>query len=69
MMRAFVIKYRLTLIGILVGAIGGYLYWLFIGCTNGSCSITGSPINSSIWGAILGGLILSTFEKDKEEKK
>ena len=46
----------LAIIGIILGAIGGYLYWHYIGCVSGTCPITSSPIMSTIWGALLGGL-------------
>ena len=59
----------LAIIGIILGAIGGYLYWHYIGCVSGTCPITSSPIMSTIWGAILGGLLLSMFKKDKKESK
>ncbi|WP_394335436.1 hypothetical protein [Massilibacteroides vaginae] len=42
------------LIGLAVGAIGGFLYWRLIGCSSGTCPITSSPIISSVWGALLG---------------
>ena len=57
----------LAIIGIILGAIGGYLYWHYIGCVSGTCPITSSPIMSTIWGALLGGLLLSMFKKDKKE--
>jgi len=59
----------LVIIGIILGAIGGYLYWHYIGCVSGTCPITSSPIMSTIWGALLGGLLLSMFKKDKKESK
>ena len=59
----------LDIIGIILGAIGGYLYWHYIGCVSGTCPITSSPIMSTIWGALLGGLLLSMFKKDKKESK
>ena len=59
----------LAIIGIILGAIGGYLYWYYIGCVSGTCPITSSPIMSTIWGALLGGLLLSMFKKDKKESK
>jgi len=59
-------KYKLTLTGIIIGAIGGYLYYYFIGCASGTCAITSKPINSTLYGAMMGGLLLNTFKKDKE---
>lgn len=59
----------LAIIGIILGAIGGYLYWHYIGCVSGTCPITSSPIMSTIWGALLGGFLLSMFKKDKKESK
>ncbi|MCB0490172.1 MAG: hypothetical protein KDC99_16940 [Cyclobacteriaceae bacterium] len=53
--------------GIAVGAIGGYLYWYYIGCVSGSCAITSSPVNSTIYGALMGGLFLNTFESKKSK--
>ncbi len=37
-----------------VGAIGGYLYYHFVGCSTGSCAITGNPYASTAFGGLLG---------------
>ena len=58
-----ILKHKLTLIGVMVGAIGGYLYFHFIGCSLGSCAITSDPVNSTLYGAVMGGLLLNTFQK------
>ncbi|TAH25896.1 MAG: hypothetical protein EAZ07_05850 [Cytophagales bacterium] len=62
-MSSLISKYRISIISTIVGAIMGYLYFYFIGCSSGSCSITSKPINSSIYGAILGILINNSFSK------
>lgn len=51
-----------SLIGALVGAIAGYLYYYFIGCSTGSCAITSKPFNSSIYGLVMGYLLISVFD-------
>lgn len=68
-MKFFFKKHSVLFIGILLGAIGGILYWKLIGCSSGTCPITSSPINSSIWGAVMGGLIASSFTPEKIKKK
>lgn len=50
----------LTLIGILIGAGGGYLYYHYVGCAGGTCAITSRPIPSTLYGAMMGGLLLSS---------
>jgi len=58
-------KYRLTIIGILLGTIAGYLYYHYIGCTSGTCPISSKPLNSSLYGAVIGGLFFHTFQPQK----
>jgi hypothetical protein len=60
-------KYMLTIIGILMGAIAGFAYYYFVGCASGTCSITSSPINSTLYGALLGGLFLNIFQKEDKD--
>jgi hypothetical protein len=48
---------------IMLGAVGGFLYYNFIGC-NGSCAITSSPVNSTLYGAFVG-LILTDWKTVK----
>jgi len=62
-------KYWLTLPGVVIGALGGYLYWRYVGCESGSCPITSSPLLSSLWGAIMGGLLFSMFKIEKKEEE
>jgi len=49
------------------GSIAGYAYYHFIGCTSGACPITSNPIISTLYGALIGG-ILSIDQKKKSEK-
>lgn len=63
----FIIKYKLTLIGVIVGALGGYLYYHFVGCASGTCAITSKPVNSTLYGSMMGGLLFSMFKTEKTE--
>jgi hypothetical protein len=61
----FISENKLVLIGISIGPIGGYLYYHFIGCATGTCPITSKPLNSTLYGALMGGLLFSIFKKEK----
>lgn len=64
-----VIKNNWTyLLGALLGAVGGYLYWRYIGCSTGTCPITSSPTMSTLYGVLMGGLLEGIFKKDKAKK-
>ena len=43
---------------VLLGAVGGFLYYNFIGC-NGSCAITGDPYISTLYGAGIGAVLVN----------
>jgi hypothetical protein len=60
-------KEWLIIAGGAIGALGGYLYWHFIGCNSGTCPITSNPLNSTLYGIVLGGLIFSMFRKEKKK--
>lgn len=64
-MTTWILKNKLSLIGILIGALGGFLYWNFIGCASGTCMITSKPINSTLYGALMGYLLFNIFKKEK----
>ena len=44
---------------IVVGALGGYAYYYFIGCTSGTCPITRNPWISTAYGALIGAVLAS----------
>lgn len=57
----------ITGIGIAVGAIAGYLYYYFVGCASGTCAITSKPFNSTLYGAVMGGLLFNMFIKSPKK--
>lgn len=60
-------KNKLYFIGALLGAITGFLYWKFVGCLTGTCAITSNPVRSTIYGAIMGSLLLGLFKLPKKQ--
>ncbi|MBT2161551.1 DUF6132 family protein [Zobellia barbeyronii] len=57
----------LTMLGIAVGAIAGYVYYSEIGCVSGTCAITSKPLNSTLYGALMGGLLFNMFVKSPQK--
>ena len=57
----------ITGIGIIVGAIAGFLYYFYVGCASGTCAITSKPFNSTLYGALMGGLVFNIFVKSQKK--
>ena len=57
---------KLYFIGAALGALGGFLYWKYVGCLTGTCAITSNPINSTLYFALFGALIAGSFKKEKK---
>jgi hypothetical protein len=55
----------LTSLGVILGAIAGYAYYYFVGCASGTCAITSKPLNSTLYGAVMGGLLFNLFVTKK----
>jgi hypothetical protein len=47
-------------LGIVIGGIGGFLLYYYVGCKSGSCAITRNPFSSIVTGSFLGFLISSS---------
>ena len=62
-------QYVITGVGVLVGFVLGYAYYHFIGCATGSCAITSKPLNSTLYGGMMGGLLFNMFVSSKTEEK
>lgn len=59
----------LTLIGLIIGAIGGYIYYSQVGCVSGACAITSNPWMSTAWGGAFGYLVFDMFSNKKQENQ
>ena len=56
------------IIGAIAGAAAGYFYWKTFGCQSGTCMITSKPLNSTLYGALMGTLLCGIFKKENKPK-
>jgi hypothetical protein len=71
-MKEVIRKHIFAIIFSVAGAIGGFLYWKFIGCASGTCMIKSvwylSTLYGLVLGWVLGGLaedLISKFKKSE----
>lgn len=70
-MKSFLNTYKVQVLGIGIGAIAGWAYYHFIGCSSGSCAIASNPYIAIPYGGLMGYFLVGIFEKKepKEEKQ
>ena len=51
------------IIGVALGALGGFAYYRFIGCASGTCPITSNPFISTLYGALIGVFASGAFSR------
>ena len=61
-----IIKWSKRFLPVVIGATGGYAYYYFIGCASGACPISSNPYISTIYGGIIGALLIPRAPKLKE---
>ena len=61
--------YIITGLGVVVGLIAGYIYYQQVGCASGTCAITSKPLNSTLYGGLMGGLLFSMIGDFFKKKK
>jgi len=61
-------KYLRYIIPVFIGALGGFLYYSFIGCNSGSCTITSNPLISTLYGGLIG-FMFTGFKTSKEKRE
>lgn len=57
--------FRKSILSIIIGGILGFLYFYFVGCRAGSCSITSDPYGSIVTGGLLGFFIGGEIKSKK----
>ncbi|MEP0823321.1 MAG: hypothetical protein HRF44_10780 [Ignavibacterium sp.] len=61
--KPVIAQWSRRILPVLLGAIGGYAYYSFIGCVSGTCPITGNPWTSTAYGAVIGFFLIPAVKK------
>ena len=64
-MKDLIIKNRLYI----AEAVAGFLYWKYVGCITGKCTIKANPLSSAIYFPIFGSLLFGIFSKQSASTK
>ena len=59
--------YLITGIGVVIGLVSGYIYYYYVGCASGTCTITSKPSNCTLYGGLMGGLFFNLFVKERKK--
>ena len=49
------------IIGIILGGGLGFGWYKLVGCSTGTCPLTSNPVISTIFGAVFGALLATSF--------
>ena len=60
---------KIALAGLIIGAIGGYIYYARVGCVSGTCAITSNPWLSTAWGGAFGYLLFDMLKGLRKKEK
>lgn len=69
---SFLKRYLPEIAGAAAGAIGGFLYWKYVGCLSGTCAIKSNWYLMVPWGAVLGflaGSVIGDLIRKKGKRK
>jgi hypothetical protein len=67
-LKVFIKNNILTIILALIGMLGGFLYWKFVGCASGTCPIKSNMSLMTAYGGVIGGLLGNMFQGFNRKK-
>lgn len=68
-MDQFLRTYKWKIVGVLIGAVAGFAYWYYIGCTSGTCPIQSNWHTSTLYGGLIGYILPKSPDKKSDKKE
>ncbi len=68
-MKNFLLKHKYSLALLLLGILGGYLYWKYIGCSSGTCAIKSHWHTMILFGGAIGYLVGDSIDDYIKKRK
>lgn len=65
--RSAIVKWSKKILPVVLGAVGGYAYYHYVGCVNGACPLTGNPYITTLYGGAVGAMLIPRT-KDRERE-
>jgi len=66
--KEFIRSNIFTIVLAIIGMAGGFLYWKFFGCADGTCAIKSNVWLMTVYGGLIGGLLGNVFQGFKKKK-
>ena len=66
-MEQFIKNRKFEIIGGIIGTIGGFLYWKYVGCVSGTCPIKANWYSMVPYGLVMGVLVGGLFKPKKHK--
>ena len=66
-MKKWIFANKWIVTGAFIGAVVGYGYYHFVGCSSGTCMITSKPVNSTVYFGVIGAVFFSMFGKKQDQ--
>ncbi|HOZ30125.1 MAG TPA: DUF6132 family protein [Bacteroidales bacterium] len=64
-MNTFRNKLIFRIVLTVIGGVGGFLYWKYVGCVSGACPLQSKWYITSLYGLVIGYLVSGLFISDK----
>lgn len=68
-LKKWLLNNKLIILGVVIGAIAGLIYYTQIECGEGLCVIGAHPLNSMTYFALLGGFVMSLIQAKINDNK